>query len=84
VRIAPVAAVLLPIMLSLCTRAAYEPRPVYLLNCRLINSGHWMLRQHCKADSRERHHRNDDRGRVSPHWGSRPLSRRAPPLSSPH
>jgi len=47
------AAVLLPVLLTLCSRPSYEPRPVYMLNCRLINSGHWMFRQHCKAESRE-------------------------------
>ena len=52
VRISSAAAIFLPVMLTLCSKPSYEARPIYLLNCRLINAGPPIFRQGCKAETR--------------------------------
>jgi hypothetical protein len=56
VRISSAMHLFLPVLLTLCSRpTTNEVKPVYMLNCRLINTGHWIYHQHCKAESREVH-----------------------------
>jgi hypothetical protein len=52
-RISSAAVIFLPIMLTLCSNPSYKAKPVYLLNCRLINAGPPIFRQGCKAETRE-------------------------------
>jgi hypothetical protein len=45
------ALVLAPIILAICTPSSSEP--IFILNCRLINRGDQIFRQHCKAQDRQ-------------------------------
>jgi hypothetical protein len=55
-RVSSAAVILVPVMLALCSRPSSET--VYLLNCRLINSGPPIYRQGCKAETRDVEHMN--------------------------
>jgi hypothetical protein len=50
-RILLLAAALAPSLLLASTPSASEP--IFILNCRLINTSDWLFHQHCKAQERE-------------------------------